>query len=380
MAKAPANPAVLKWAREALNIPIEDVARRLRRDPKEVAAWEAGQSQPTYVQLETLAHKVYQRPVAVFFFPEPPDEEKLKESFRTLPEFEIKRLSASVIKVVRRAQAMQLELRELCQGTCPAPRKVLQDVTVAGRSSAPAVGATLREYLGIPIAAQVAWRSRGQAFAAWRETLEASGVFVFKDAFRQDEISGFCLFDEEFPLICVNNSLSWSRQIFTLFHELAHLLFRTGGIDKLQDDYIEDLRPTDRRVEVFCNTLAGAFLVPDADFDERSRHLRLDENQFSKLADTYSVSREVILRKLLDRGRVSEEVYDRLSSKWIGEARRQRASAKGGDYYATRRAYLSNRYLDLALGAYYRKAIDIHRLAELLNMKVDTAREFESRL
>jgi transcriptional regulator with XRE-family HTH domain len=124
MPRVAANPAVLKWARETLNIPIEDVARSLRRDPSEIAAWEAGEQQPTYVQLEKLAHRVYRRPVAVFFFPEPPDEEKLKESFRTIPEFEIEKLSPSVLKLVRRAKAMRIELSELCGGSYPAQKNV----------------------------------------------------------------------------------------------------------------------------------------------------------------------------------------------------------------------------------------------------------------
>jgi Zn-dependent peptidase ImmA (M78 family) len=238
----------------------------------------------------------------------------------------------------------------------------------------------LREYLGIPLEEQLAWRSKEVAFSHWRDALESAGVFVFKDAFRQDEISGFCLYDQHFPLIYINNSLAWARQVFTLFHELAHLMFRTGGIDKVRDDYIEHLRATDRRIEVFCNALAAAFLVPDNDFEKRIGRAPVDEKRIGKLSNLYSVSREVVLRKLLDRERVSQSDYERLSARWIEEARRSRGRSKGGDYYATQRTYLSNTYLNLALGAYYTSAIDIHRLADLLNMRVDTAREFESRL
>ncbi|KKL56723.1 hypothetical protein LCGC14_2242570, partial [marine sediment metagenome] len=38
---------------------------------------------------ERLAYEIYKRPLALFFFPEPPEEETPKESFRTLPQEEI---------------------------------------------------------------------------------------------------------------------------------------------------------------------------------------------------------------------------------------------------------------------------------------------------
>ncbi len=380
MAKVRANPAILKWARETLNISIEEVAHSLKRDPSVIASWESGRSQPTYVQLEKLAHTIYRRPVAVFFFPEPPAEVELRESFRTLPEFEIKQLRPSVLKLVRRAKAIQIELGELFPAGPQTSRNIVSAVSVPPKSTASETAGALRDCLEVSLQSQLGWRSREEAFSHWREALESVGVFVFKGAFRQDEISGFCLYDVRFPLIYVNNSLAWSRQIFTLFHELSHLLFRTGGIDKVRDDYVEQLRPADRRVERFCNDLAAALLVPDEDFDRRIEGMVTDEREMTHLADMYSVSREVILRKLFDRGMVSQSDYDRLSSEWIGEARRFRGRSRTGDYYATQRTYFSSRYVDAALGAYYRSTIDIHRLADLLGMKVDTAREFEARL
>jgi hypothetical protein len=46
----------------------------LKRKPEEVEAWEAGESAPTYPQLEKLAYQIYKRPLAVFFLPTPLDE------------------------------------------------------------------------------------------------------------------------------------------------------------------------------------------------------------------------------------------------------------------------------------------------------------------
>ena len=111
-------------------------------------------------------------------------------------------------------------------------------------------------YLGIDIEEQTRWNDPKKAFSRWREVIEASGIFVFKDAFRNYTISGFCLYDEKFPLIYVNNSMSDTRQIFTLFHEIAHLLYLTGGIDYIDDYYLEDIEGDKKNIEIFCNAFA----------------------------------------------------------------------------------------------------------------------------
>ena len=59
---------------------------------------------------------------------------------------------------------------------------------------------------------------------------------------------------------------------FTLFHELAHLLFHTSGIDRNEQTTIlnEFLGVSTRRIEhrMQCIWLNGNTLVPDEFFDE----------------------------------------------------------------------------------------------------------------
>src|SRR5690606_34617696 len=114
------------------------------------------------------------------------------------------------------------------------------------------------------------------AFKEWRKILERLGVFIFKDAFQSDEFSGFCLYDDKFPVIYVNNSKPFTRQIFTLFHELAHLLFRTGGIDTNIENYLGYIDGDDKRIEIICNSFAGEFLVPSEHFIKKAKLISID--------------------------------------------------------------------------------------------------------
>src|SRR5262245_50265445 len=118
------NASVLRWARESQGYSVTDVAARLKRDPAEVAAWEAGESTPTYPQLETLAYSVYKRPLAVFFLPEPPPEPTPQTEFRTLPDFDLENLTADTRYQIRLAHALQLSLKELSDGRNPSKRTI----------------------------------------------------------------------------------------------------------------------------------------------------------------------------------------------------------------------------------------------------------------
>jgi len=367
--KLPINPAILTWARESANLLVEDVALRMKKAPEAIEAWEKGDSSPTYVQLERLAYTVYKRPVAIFFFPEPPEEMTAKKSFRTLPESEVEELGASFLRVFRRAQAMQINLEELTDGENPAAKKIFRDLSFHARDDVGAMVEEVREYLGISLVTQVGWANTEVALERWRSAIEEKGIFVFKDAFRDDEISGFCIYDPEFPIIYVNNSMAKTRQIFTLFHELTHLLFRTGGVDMQNDAFVRRIRGENKRIEVLCNRFAGEFLVPKEEFDRAISRVRIDDEAIEKLAKRYKVSREVIMRKCLDRGLIDQAYYEERSQRWIKEAGERAGERTGGNYYSNVASYLGDNYLNLVFKSYYQNRFAMDQLAEYLGVK-----------
>ena len=378
MVKAPVNPAVMRWARESANLTIGEVTIKLKKSSEVIEAWEAGLDSPSYAQLEKLAYEVYKRPMAVFFFPHPPKEDDTKKSFRTIPEAEFNRLPYTLIRQIRKARVKQENLYELCDGINPSSDQLLNDLKGIIGHGLKELAFSIREYLNISLSEQKSWDTVETALETWREAFEDSGVFVFKEAFRSDDFSGFCLYDKVFPLIVINNSMSKTRQIFTLFHELGHLLFETSGIDKLNDDFVNILPEQERDIEILCNRLAAEILVPSEDFDSSVRGMKVGEALVTKLAAIYKVSREVILRKFLDRGAVSESTYKELTTKWIEEAKKKKLESKGGgDYYNTQIAYLGNKYLEIAFNAYYRKTINDMQLADYLNMKIDNLNSLE---
>jgi DNA-binding transcriptional regulator YiaG len=49
------QPSLLRWARMSANMPVSEVAEKLKRPMAEIEAWETGAAAPSYPQLEKLA-------------------------------------------------------------------------------------------------------------------------------------------------------------------------------------------------------------------------------------------------------------------------------------------------------------------------------------
>ena len=379
------TPEVLFWARDTAGWTIEEIVKKLKLkkvDKQTISDWEKGVSKPTIPQLERLA-KFYKRPIAVFFFPKPPRESKLETLFRTLPKNYTKELSPKIRFLTREAMARQLDLREL-RGAGDLDDRLLKLQKNSFRASAfnaRKLAEQVRSIMAVPLDKQLSWRKGDydNALKIWRQKLENLGLWVFKDNFQENNCCGFYLPDNDFPVIYINNNMPKARQIFTLFHELGHFLFSTGGID-FQYSIENDLTGVHKQEEIFCNKFAEAFLVPDGSLD--INHQNYNNETIQNLAFKYKVSREVILRKYLDKDIIGNKAYQDKVNQWkqeIGVQVHYRRGDKkaGGNFYAIRATYLGSKYLKLAFSQYYMNRIDEYQLADYLDVKLDAIPTFE---
>lgn len=218
------------------------------------------------------------------------------------------------------------------------------------------------------------WKSSDDALKQWCGILENFGTFVFKDSFRNrgkkqpdSPYSGFCLYNDQFPIIYTNNNSPGKRQIFTLFHELAHLLSSTSGIDKRwMGDLAQDLSGEYQRKESLCNKFAGEFLIPSDDINPRLFAMRPSYENISEIAADYHVSKEVIIRRMLDLEIVTGNFYGAWRQKKLDKKRQK---GKGGNYYSTKKKYLSQIYTREVLEQYNQGKITRKQAADYLDVK-----------
>ena len=367
------TPEVLIWARESAGLSLEEARKNLnlKRVPHATLNdWEAGRAKPTYQQLEKLAYKVYKRPLALFFLPEPPPEEDLRKSFRSLPGEWVQELPSRIHFLVRKAQLLQLNLFDLHDGRNPAERRLFDEFPIKPeRLQLEGIVLRVREFLGVSPKQQSQWDSEEAALKKWRDLLEQFGIWIFKDSFKEDNYCGFCLHDKEFPVIYLNNNMPKVRQIFTLFHELGHLLCSLGGIEMRQEkDLVEGLPPAEKKIEIFCNAFAGEFLVPKSSLQDDMRGKEEVQDMralVEELAKKYWVSCEVILRRLLDSGFIPRRSYDERVKDLNSEGFQVRQSA-GGNYYRTQVTYFGHRYLESVFRGLYQGRLEQEDLMDYL--------------
>lgn len=364
----PINPTVLRWARESAGYSLEQEIAEFSHYEE----WENGQSFPSYSKLEILASR-YKRPLAIFFFPQPPEEKKIEKAFRSLSEQDIENLSPHVRFLFRKAKAFQLNLQELYEHKYDEQKQKLSWLQKNPTVAIEEFASEIRVKLNLDLKKQKQIKDNDGALEYFRDILAKNGVYVFKDAFKNDKVSGFCIYDPLFPIIYVNNSVSKTRQIFTIFHELAHLLLNQDSIDLYNEDYLNPEEKTIYNSEWHCDLFSANFLVPDEDFRNELGNPDISNTSIEKLANKYKVSKEVILRKLLHQDLITREYFFDKLKEWKDSFHKQgKKKEGGGSYYNTQFAYLGKPYSTLVFEKYYQGRITKTEAAEYLNINIIT--------
>lgn len=363
----------MKWARLSAGMSVEEAAKSISNKPdkireiRKIQEWENGLGAPTYPQLEKLADK-YKRPLAVFFFPKPPEEPDLKREFRSLGRRRVK-LSPKTRFLIRDAHAYAYSMRELEGQRNPAPAQIWRDISLSMSIPVERQAARILDRLEMPVANRS--RNDGDALKMWRSAVEQAGVLVFRAPFLEDNhISGFCLFDEVFPIIFLNSSTSKYRQIFTLLHELAHLLLRDNDIG-INCGVEFDSRQT--ALEAFCNKIAAGVLLPYPEFvNEATTKLAKIElsDACCALSVRYNASEECVLRRLYDSGLIGDEDY-RAELQRIRARVSPKQESSGGSYINNLRSYMSDLFLDSVIANYYNGRISKDEASEHLNVNIE---------
>jgi Zn-dependent peptidase ImmA (M78 family)/transcriptional regulator with XRE-family HTH domain len=386
------NPELLVWARRAAGFEAEAAAERLRVAPERLRAWEAGEAPPTVAQLRAVA-RLYKRPLAVFYLPEPPLDFQPLRDFRRLPEAELGRLSPELLAVIRRARAVReaaMELRELADEPVP-PAPVLGD----GRSDPERFGAAARALLGVSVEQQAGWHDERRALNAWVEAISALDVLVLQaPSIPLAEMRGFSIAAERLPVIVLNGGDFPRARTFTLLHELAHVLLHDDGVcDALPRRRVRG--PADE-IEIFCNQAAAAALMPlDAFRAEPALRRAPADGRWSatviqSLSEKYSVSQEAVVRRLFSLGLADWEFLQDTVAAYRAsydahreELRRKRRAAErpgGPSYYRMKVRDLGRGFIESALDAYHRRAITGSDLSEYLEIKLNLLPKLEAEL
>lgn len=380
-AEALVTPAVLVWARESLDLSLAAAAKKLAVKPERLAAWEDGSKRPTVIQLRKIAN-AYKRPLAVFFLPSvPKDFQVAMHDFRRLPGDKPLGQPMALRLEIRKA----VERRQVALELAKALEVELPDVVITCEmTEAPeVVAARIREALGVSIDQQRGWATNYEALNTWRRAVERLGVLVFHaDQLAVKDARGFSINDRPLPAVVLNAKDVPQARVFTLFHELTHLLLREGGLCDLHEDAPRAAGPD---AEVFCNHVAGAVIAPASALSAepsvmgRSPRAGWDEQEVEVLARRYWMSREAMMRRLTLIGAAPIAEYERYRA---ALANAPKKPPKPGFVSPPTKSLrnLGFFFTSLAVGAYREEVITGSDLADHLELKLKHLPKIEDAL
>jgi Zn-dependent peptidase ImmA (M78 family)/transcriptional regulator with XRE-family HTH domain len=308
--EVPVTPSVLRWAIEQSGFTVEDVAHAVNVRPSVLEQWVSGSVKPSLTQARRLASKLH-RPFAALLLPAPPENRPLAVEFRH-PVGDQRDLNPSERRHLRRAARFQEVLswlaRELGIEGPQTPSASLDDdpVLVAGLA---------RNALKITASEQREWTSPSVAFDAWRAALERAGHLVFLLSLGKDSCRGFSLWDDFAPVIAVNTAWNEAARIFTMFHEMGHLITRTSSA------CVESVRTSSRMdpVERWCERFAAALLMPAKDVEGTLRQYGWRPGSHittlsvaKSIANVYKVSVRAAVIRLIELNVAGWTLYDEI--------------------------------------------------------------------
>jgi Zn-dependent peptidase ImmA (M78 family) len=317
MVCARANSSVIRWARKNSGRSIEEIARRLSLSLDSYVAVEAGTHHLTLSQLRNFSGLV-KRPLATFYLRSAPPDVKKPRDYRA----STGSVGREAMLSFRKAQRVQ----DL-SGVPFADDSPLFRIQARLDQSAATVATRAREAVGLTADQQVRFRS-SKEFTDWLvQALAGLGVHVLFHAYSTDDSKAYSL-EGTPPVVVVNRRDFLNSQLFSLLHELCHLLLRRPGMC----DTIGSGGPSN--VETYCNRFASHFILPTDWFRQVIQRYDPEdirgEDALDALAKRFSTSRDVVLLRLVDMGLADSSDYAQMRSQWAAQAIAARKNRKGG--------------------------------------------------
>jgi Zn-dependent peptidase ImmA (M78 family) len=369
------NPARIAWCCADLGITPDQLAAETGIAAATMEHVMAGKDGMTFNQLRKVADH-FGRGVLFFLEDGPVDEAQVHSpQFRTLAN-QKPELSANLkalIERVERQREVYLSLREDLDDA-DRPRFVPPELPADKLQEAARIA---RQWLGL---------GEQNSFDTYRDALESRGVLVFRSngyagkwqIAKTNPILGFSLYDANCPVIVVKKQDWDTRQTFTLMHELGHLLLhKTSSIDDERD--MESHRGHERE----ANAFAGYLLVPDhflggINDAERPEDVSGYDAWLSAQRRAWGVSGEMILRRLLDAGRLPKSRYEAYRT-WTAQAAAVESDSGSREWrHREPRHIFGDTFVRTVLDSLYARHITLAKASGYLdNLKIKDLHQLE---
>lgn len=383
MGRVKINPEALKWARIEAGYDYSNLPKKIKPKFNE---WESGQTMPTWNQLCDISN-YFKRPSAFFFRKNLPEHLTLDFiEYRKLDNLDFHIQSPKLTLGIHEAIAKRDMYMELLEDM-HSPKKSFSKFKLDSKNINK-LAYHIRNTLNVDLEEQKSWlyvNSRKDTkhynfINHWKDKIgEELGILIFEiPRVSLDEMRALCIYYDEYPIILLNGADSPNARIFSLFHELTHLI--------LGETAICDVDKNNSK-EWLCNSVAAQFLIPKEDLLNNP----LVKNNFSKewtnkelwdLSNEYGVSRHSILLSLININKAHPDAYNIFKREWDEEFKKQKDnhSGGGGNPVFNQLKYNGRLYSSLLLTAYENGFLSSAEFSEGIGLRLKHINELSEQI
>lgn len=261
MGRVKINPKALEWARIDAGYDYSNLPNKIKPKYRD---WESGKLMPTWNQLCDIS-RYFKRPTAFFFrekFPEHMDLEFIE--YRKITPYGSSQKSPTLTLTIREAISRRKIFLELMEDMHHSSVSFSQ--FRLNSKDIHKLANHLRTMLEIDLKEQKTWLyHNGQKDTThynfinqWKDQISSKlGVLIFEiPRLPLSEMRAMCIYFDKHPIILLNSADSPNGRIFSLFHELTHLVLGESAICDVDKNNSK---------EWLCNSVAAQFLVPADD-------------------------------------------------------------------------------------------------------------------
>lgn len=360
------NHKVLIWARESLAINRNQAAEKTGVSAKRMAQLEEGEKPITLDELKEFS-KAYKRTIATLLLKEPPKEKPLPADRRTIDSKDLGSFNEKSIMAVRKARALSQSYIELKNEMGMQIPNFNFFASIKDKPQLVAI--KLREHLNLDELREI--KNLNFALDAYIEKVESLGIAVFQLSLTQDKLRGFSLTDEAIPIIGIKRgSEPTTAKIFTLFHELGHIILNEGGLCDLSEKSTIE-------IEKWCNAFSGEVIIPSAEIMQMNiveEQKQADNKIWAKkelveLGNYFHAGPLAILRSLLENKLTTVAFYNEKHQAWNKPSFGRSKHPEGRNIARETIKEKGRTYISLAFSAFDQNRIDLKDLSDFLGIK-----------
>jgi len=356
------NPEMLKLAREQSGFSLREAAGG-DISPDKLEKAERGETQLTFKQFLKIARR-YKRPPAYFYLKEPFKEDIIHD-FRTLESKNVKfsPLLRDTILIIKEKRELAVKYQKYDKEY---DYSYIKSIHIG--LAIDEVANRIMELLDLHLIKRKKWKTEYDAYNAWKGAVENIGILVFQiSKISINEMRGFSISEIPYPTIVLNRKDSPLGRIFTLIHEVCHLMLKQGGICRADE---KDEKGS--KIEYFCNAVAGSVLVPKEDLLIHVKNHysnKWEESELKKLKKIFWASNEVILRRLLIFNKTNKKIYQQKRNEWKKISGTRGEGGYERVYERVLRTHSQN-YVKIVLNAMQENYITFHDTSFYLSMSL----------